>query len=65
MPLITGNKGETTVTDWFKQVAVCLPEGSHFEGMPEPLLHVGLKAEAWAGNCREIKRQWCAGKEEA
>lgn len=46
MSLITGNRGETTVTDWVNQVAVCLPVSSHFEGMPEPLLHVGLEAEA-------------------
>lgn len=64
MSLIIGDNGETTETDWFSQVAVCLPVGSLFEGVLEPLLHVGLEAEAWAGNYREIKRQWCTGKEE-
>lgn len=54
--LITGSKGET-----FNQIAVCLPVGSQFEGMPELFGACRLEAEAWAGNLREL-RQWCTDR---
>lgn len=57
--LITGNKGET-----FNQIAVCLPVGSQFEGMPELFGACRLEAEAWAGILRDL-RQWCTDREEA